>query len=91
MKKMKMFYIIEKVMTQVRSDIVMIFKVYYQESNTEVPVRENTKTLFIEGDSVRDVRSKIADRGFNVESVQEVKGDYLKYELQNEDYKVLEK
>jgi DNA-dependent RNA polymerase auxiliary subunit epsilon len=69
----------------------MIFKVYYQESNTEVPVRENTKTLFIEGDSVRDVRSKIADRGFNVESVQEVKGDYLKYELQNEDYKVLEK
>jgi DNA-dependent RNA polymerase auxiliary subunit epsilon len=26
-----------------------------------------------------------------VESVQEVKGDYLKYELQNEDYKVLEK
>jgi DNA-dependent RNA polymerase auxiliary subunit epsilon len=91
MKKMKMFYIIEKVMTQVRSDIVMIFKVYYQESISEVPVRENTKTLFIEGDSVRDVRSKIADRGFNVEFVQEVKGAHLKYELQNEDYKVLEK
>jgi DNA-dependent RNA polymerase auxiliary subunit epsilon len=90
MKKMKMFYN-RKSYDSVRSDIVMIFKVYYQESNTEVPVRENTKTLFIEGDSVRDVRSKIADRGFNVESVQEVKGDYLKYELQNEDYKVLEK
>jgi DNA-dependent RNA polymerase auxiliary subunit epsilon len=28
---------------------------------------------------------------YNVESVQEVKGDYLNYELQNEDYKVLEK
>ncbi len=86
-----MFYIIEKVMTQVRSDIVMIFKVYYQENIKEVPVRENTKTLFIEGESVRDVRSKIADRGFNVEFVQEVKGAHLKYELQNEDYKVLEK
>jgi len=86
-----MFYIIEKAMTQVRSDIVMIFKVYYQESITEVPVRENTKTLFIEGESVRDVRSKIADRGYNVESVQEVKGEHLSYEQQNEDYKVLEK
>ena len=86
-----MFYIIEKVMTSVGSDIVMIFKVYYQENIKEVPVRENTKTLFIEGESVRDVRSKIADRGFNVEFVQEVKGAHLKYELQNEDYKVLEK
>jgi DNA-dependent RNA polymerase auxiliary subunit epsilon len=91
MKKMKMFYIIEKVITPVRSDIVMIFKVYYQESITEVPVRENTKTLYIEGDSVREVRSRIADRGYNVESVQEVKGAYLNYERQNEDYKVLEK
>ncbi|MBV7503902.1 DNA-dependent RNA polymerase auxiliary subunit epsilon family protein [Bacillus sp. sid0103] len=69
----------------------MIFKVYYQERITEVPVRENTKTLYIEGDSVRDVRSKIADRGYNVESVQEVKGAHLNYERQNEDYKVLEK
>lgn len=86
-----MFYIIEKVMNSVGSDIVMIFKVYYQESNKEVPVRENTKTLFIEGESVRDVRSKIADRGFNVEFVQEVTGAHLNYELQNEDYKVLEK
>ena len=69
----------------------MIFKVYYQESLKQVPVREKTKTLFIEGESVRDVRSKIADRGFNVEFVQEVTGAHLNYELQNEDYKVLEK
>jgi DNA-dependent RNA polymerase auxiliary subunit epsilon len=69
----------------------MIFKIYYQESIKEVPVRENTKTLFIEGESIRDVRSKIADRGYNVEFVQEVKGAHLQYELQNEDYKVLEK
>lgn len=68
----------------------MIFKVYYQESIKEVPVREKTKTLYIEGESVRDVRSKIADRGFNVEFVQEVKGAYLEYERQNEHFKVLE-
>lgn len=90
MKKMKMFYIIEKVMILVRSDNVMIFKVYYQQSITEVPVRENTKTLFVEGESVRDVRTKIADRGYNVEFVQEVTGAFLEYERQNEDFKVLE-
>lgn len=85
-----MFYIIEKVMILVRSDNVMIFKVYYQQSITEVPVRENTKTLFVEGESVRDVRTKIADRGYNVEFVQEVTGAFLEYERQNEDFKVLE-
>ncbi|HEY2422177.1 MAG TPA: DNA-directed RNA polymerase subunit epsilon [Neobacillus sp.] len=68
----------------------MVYKVYYQESIKEVPVRENTKTLFIEGDSERDVRRKIANRGFNVEFVQLVNGAHLEYEKQNEDYKVLE-
>lgn len=68
----------------------MVFKVYYQESIKEVPVREKTKTLYIEGESVRDVRKKIADKGYNVEFVQEVKGDYLEYEQQNDDFKVLE-
>ncbi|MEH7108029.1 MULTISPECIES: DNA-dependent RNA polymerase subunit epsilon [Bacillaceae] len=68
----------------------MIFKVYFQESISEVPVRENTKTIFIKGESVRDVLSKIAERKFNVEYVQEVKGAHLEYEQQNEDYKVLE-
>jgi len=68
----------------------MIYKVYYQESLKQVPVRENTRTLFIEGESVRDVRNKIADRGYNVELVQPVKGAFLEYEQQNEDYKVLE-
>ena len=68
----------------------MIYKVYYQESIKEVPVRENTKVLYIEGESTREIRNKIADRGFNVELVQEVKGAHLEYEQQNEDYKVLE-
>ncbi|WML31958.1 RNA polymerase epsilon subunit [Neobacillus sp. OS1-32] len=68
----------------------MIFKVYYQESINEVPVREKTKTFFIEAESVRDVYAKIGDRGYNIEYIQEVKGVYLQYEQQNEDFKVLE-
>jgi DNA-dependent RNA polymerase auxiliary subunit epsilon len=68
----------------------MLYKVYYQERITQVPVRENTKTLYIEGESERDIRTKIADRGYNVELVQPVKGAYLEYEKQKEDFKVLE-
>lgn len=68
----------------------MVFKVYFQESIHQVPVRENTKTLYVQGESVRDVRKKIADRGYNVEFVQAVTGAFLEYEQQNEDFKVLE-
>jgi DNA-dependent RNA polymerase auxiliary subunit epsilon len=68
----------------------MLFKVYFQERLNEVPVRENTKTLFIEGDSERDVRKKIADRNFNIELIQAVQGAYLEYEKQSEHFKVLE-
>ncbi|MDM5328111.1 DNA-directed RNA polymerase subunit epsilon [Neobacillus sp. CF12] len=68
----------------------MVFKIYYQERIVEVPVREKTKVLYVEGESVKDVRKKIADRGYNVEFVQEVTGAFLEYEQQNEDYKVLE-
>ena len=68
----------------------MVFKIYFQERIVEVPVREKTKVLYLEGDSIVDVRKKIADRGYNVEFVQEVTGAYLEYEKQNEDFKVLE-
>jgi DNA-dependent RNA polymerase auxiliary subunit epsilon len=68
----------------------MIFKVYFQEKTNEVPVRENTKTIYLEGDSERNVRKKLADRGFNIELVQLVTGAHLEYEKQNEDFKVLE-
>ncbi|MFB3162648.1 DNA-directed RNA polymerase subunit epsilon [Neobacillus sp. 179-J 1A1 HS] len=68
----------------------MVFKVYFQENIKEVPVREKTKVLYVEGESVRDVRKKVADRGYNVELVQEVSGAFLEYEKQNEDYNVLE-
>lgn len=68
----------------------MIFKVFYQETKTEIPVRENTKTLFIEAESERDVRTKLANKPFNIEFVTEVKGAFLEYEKQNEEFKVLE-
>ncbi|PLT28029.1 DNA-dependent RNA polymerase subunit epsilon [Peribacillus deserti] len=68
----------------------MIFKVYYQESASEVPVRESTKTVYVEGESKRDVIKKIADRKYNIEYVEKVSGNYLDFEKQNEDFNVLE-
>ncbi|MFC3884279.1 DNA-dependent RNA polymerase subunit epsilon [Bacillus songklensis] len=68
----------------------MIFKVYYQESLYEVPVREKTNVLYIEGESERDVRLKLKERLINIEFVQALTGAYLEYEQQSEDFKVLE-
>lgn len=68
----------------------MIFKVYFQESNKQVPVREKTKTLFIQADSERDVRKKLAAKPYNIEYVQSVQGAFLEYEQNNEDFNVLE-
>ncbi|KZZ83019.1 DNA-dependent RNA polymerase subunit epsilon [Bacillus sp. SJS] len=68
----------------------MIYKVYFQESVLEVPVREKTQTLYVQGDSERDVRLKLKDRNYNIEFVQLVDNSYLQYEEKSENYKVLE-
>ncbi len=66
----------------------MIFKVFYQENLLEVPVREETKSLYVEADSVQAVRAQLADRNYNIEFVQEVTGAHLEYEQQNEDFEL---
>ncbi|MFS8630841.1 MAG: DNA-dependent RNA polymerase auxiliary subunit epsilon family protein [Bacillales bacterium] len=69
----------------------MIFKVYYQENINDIPVRENTKTLFVQADSERDVRRKLEDLSYNIEFITPIEGAYLEYEKKhNPNYKVLE-
>lgn len=68
----------------------MIFKVYYQADVTEVAIRENTKTLYVEAQSVREVRQLLKKEKYNVERVEKISGPYLEYEKQQEDFKVLE-
>ena len=58
----------------------MIYKVYYQENMNEIPVRENTKSLYVEASSEREVREFLKDRNYNIELVQLLEGDYLEYE-----------
>lgn len=68
----------------------MIFKIYFQESNKQVPVREKTQTIYVEGESERDVRLKLRNEQYNIEFVTALDGAYLEFEKQNEDFKVLE-
>ncbi|MCY9041941.1 RNA polymerase subunit omega 1 [Bacillus inaquosorum] len=68
----------------------MIYKVFYQEKADEVPVREKTDSLYIEGVSERDVRTKLKEKKFNIEFITPVNGAFLKYEQQSENFKVLE-
>lgn len=66
----------------------MIYKVLFQERLTEVPVREKTKSLYIEANSEMEVRKSLASRAYNIEFVLPVEGEYLEYEKQNENFKV---
>ncbi|MBP2077913.1 DNA-dependent RNA polymerase subunit epsilon [Oceanobacillus polygoni] len=58
----------------------MIFKVLYQEEQNEVPVRERTKSVYVEADSIREVRKKLNDRKYNIEYIQALDEAHLNYE-----------
>lgn len=58
----------------------MIFKIYYQENVLEVPVRENTKSMFIEAESERAVRQFLKGRNLNIEYIQLLEGKHLEHE-----------
>lgn len=65
----------------------MIYKVFYQETLNEVPVRERTKSLYIEADSEGEVRKKLSDRAYNIEYIHVLNEEHLNYEKQSEDFK----
>jgi DNA-dependent RNA polymerase auxiliary subunit epsilon len=58
----------------------MIYKIYYQDNMLQVPVREKTKSMYIEADSERSVRAKLKDHSFNIEFIQLLEGVHLEYE-----------
>lgn len=66
----------------------MIYKVYYQENISEIPVRENTKTLYLEASSEREVRHYLKDRNYNIELVQLLEGNFLEYEQNSPNFRL---
>jgi DNA-dependent RNA polymerase auxiliary subunit epsilon len=66
----------------------MIYKVLYQPSREEVPLREQTETLYLEASDVRNVRQKLADKPYNVEFIQPMTGKFLDYEKKSAEFKL---
>ncbi len=66
----------------------MIFKVLYQENRAEVPVRENTQSLYVEASSEREVRQHLKDRNYNIEFIQLLEGSHLQYEQDSENFEL---
>ncbi|AIC94984.1 MULTISPECIES: DNA-dependent RNA polymerase subunit epsilon [Shouchella] len=67
----------------------MIFKVFFQENYTQAPVRERTNSLYIEAESVSDVRAKLIEHPYNIEYITPLTGSFLEYEQQRDGYKVV--
>lgn len=61
----------------------MIYKVYYQDTNDEYPVRERTKSLYLKADSKRDVLRKLESSNYNIEYIQALNEAHLAYEKQS--------
>jgi len=64
----------------------MIFKVLYQDLQFEAPVRERTKSIYVEAETVREVREKLSDRNYNIEFIQALDPAHLTYEKQSENF-----
>ena len=68
----------------------MIYKVYYQTNVLEVPVRENTKSMFVQADSERAVRNLLQDRRYNIEYIQLLDEEHLSYEQASPHFEVVQ-
>ncbi|MUV36278.1 UPF0356 protein [Lentibacillus sp. JNUCC-1] len=66
----------------------MIYKVLYQDLPDEIPVRERTKSLYVEAESEREVRKKLSDRNYNIEFIHPLDDTHLKFEQQSPNYKL---
>lgn len=64
----------------------MIFKILYQNNKNEVPVRENTRTMYYQAENEREIRDALKDREINIEFIQPLNEEHLAYEKQSEDF-----
>lgn len=69
----------------------MIFKVYYQETKTRNPKREDTKSMYVEGENDVAVRQQVEENTtYNIEYIQLLEGNHLTYEQEHADFKLTE-
>ncbi|QIL46281.1 DNA-dependent RNA polymerase auxiliary subunit epsilon family protein [Vagococcus coleopterorum] len=69
----------------------MIYKVFYQETKTRNPKREQTKSLYLEADSEVAARMTVEDNTpYHIELVQLLEGNHLDYEKENAEFSLTE-
>ncbi|EUJ19512.1 DNA-dependent RNA polymerase subunit epsilon [Listeria aquatica] len=69
----------------------MIFKVFYQETSTETPVREKTRSLYIEANDEVEVRQNLKTEPFHIEHIDALSEKHLAYEERQPDFKLWKK
>lgn len=69
----------------------MIYKVYYQETKVRNPKREDTQSIYVEGESDAAVRQLVEENTpYNIEYVQLLDGNHLAYEQEHAEFKLTE-
>ncbi|KAF1303920.1 MULTISPECIES: DNA-directed RNA polymerase subunit epsilon [Enterococcus] len=69
----------------------MIYKVFYQETKTRNPKREQTQSLYIDAVDEVAARQQVEENTpYNIEYIQALEGSHLEYEKENTDFKLTE-
>ena len=63
-----------------------VFKVFFQHNKDEVIVRENTNTIYVEGETEEQVSRYLKDRNYNIEFITKLAGAHLEYEKEHSDH-----
>lgn len=67
----------------------MIFKVLYQADKTRIPRRETTQALYMKCDTEMQARIQLEKyTNYNIEYVEPLEGNHLKYEESEPDFKI---
>ncbi|GLB47001.1 UPF0356 protein [Philodulcilactobacillus myokoensis] len=67
----------------------MIFKVLYQDTLTQQAKRETTKVIYVKANNESDARRLVEkNTKYNIEFVEEISGNHLKYEENEPGFKI---
>ena len=69
----------------------MIYKVYYQETKTRNPKREDTKSIYVEAEDDVIVRQQVEENTpYNIEYIQALDKNHLAYEQEHAEFSLTE-
>lgn len=69
----------------------MIYKVYYQETKTRNPKREDTKSIYVEAKNDVIVRQQVEENTpYNIEYIQALDDNHLAYEQEHAEFSLTE-